>query len=427
MLILLFESTFSQERLTLEDAVKIALENNFNIRIAKNDIEIAENNVNRANAGMLPSVEGTFSNNHTLQNGSQTLGSGQVIERKNGRGSNLNYGVGLNWTVFDGFGMFARYDQLKELRNLGEANMKLSVLTTIGDVISRYFDLVQQQQQIKALDTAVAISRLRVQTARNRFEIGKSAKLEVLNAQVDYNTDTTNLLKQKELYRNTQIALNELMGRPVDIQFKVNEKFAINDQLLLAHLKDKALGQNPSLRAALISKRLAEVNLKQVQAQRYPVVGLNTGYNFNRSRSALGYSTLNTGRGLNYGVTASINIFNGFLQKRNEKNAAISIESAQLDYERINQSVVAQLSAAFQTYQTNLSLLKLEENNQKIAKQNLDITLEKYRLGSITQVEIRDAQLNFVNATVRFSNAQYQAKLAEVTLNEISGNLDLIN
>lgn len=420
-------STQAQERLTLEQAVAIALENNFSIRIAKNDVEISENNVSLANAGMIPSVEGVLANNNTIQNSSQTRSTGEVTERNNARGSTLNYGVSLNWTVFDGFGMFARYDQLQELQKLGETNLKLSVLSTLGDVITRYYDLVQQQQQLKAYDTAVDLSRLRVETAQNRFEIGKSAKLEVLNAQVDYNTDTTNLLKQQELYRNTQIDLNNLMGRDVSIYFTVSDDFPINEDLSLAELKTAALSQNPSLKAALISKRIAELDLKQVKAARYPVIGVNTGYNFNRTESALGFSTLNTGRGFNYGISASINIFNGFLQRRNEKNAAIAIESAGLDYERINQSVNAQLSSAFQTYRTNLSLLALEEKNQQIARQNLDITMEKYRLGSISQVEIRDAQLNYVNASVRFSNAQYQAKLAEVTLKEISGNVNLIN
>ncbi|WP_256012718.1 TolC family protein [Desertivirga xinjiangensis] len=427
LLVICCISIRAQERLTLEQAVAIALENNFNIRIVKNDVEVSENNVSLANAGMIPSVEGVLANNNTIQNSSQTRSTGEVTERNNAKGATLNYGVSLNWTVFDGFGMFARYDQLQELQKLGETNLRLTVLSTLGDVITRYYDLVQQQQQLKAYDTAVDLSHQRVLTAQNRFEIGKSARLEVLNAQVDYNTDTTNLLKQQELYRNTQIDLNNLMGRDVNIHFTVADDFPINDDLSLAELKTAALSQNPSLKAALISKRLAELDLKQVKAARYPVIGVNTGYNFNRTESALGFSTLNTGRGFNYGISASINIFNGFLQKRNEKNAAIAIESAGLDYERINQSVNAQLSSAFQTYRTNLSLLELEEKNQQIARQNLDITMEKYRLGSISQVEIRDAQLNYVNASVRFSNAQYQAKLAEITLKEISGNLDLIN
>lgn len=427
LLFLSFGSTaiFGQEILTLEEAVRITLENNYNIQISRNDVEIAERNVSRANAGMIPSVSGNLSNNNTIQNSTQTRSTGEVTERNNAKGNSLNYGVGLNWTVFDGFKMFARYDQLKELQRLGDANLQLNVVTTLGDVMERYYSLVQQQQQLKAFDTAVSISRLRVKTAQTRFEVGKAARLEVLNAQVDFNTDTTSFLQQQVLYRTSQITLNELMARDVNIQFRVVDNFQINEGLILGDLVNHAMQQNPMLRAALISKRIAELDLKQVKANRYPVVGLNSGYNFNRSESALGFATQNTGRGFNYGLTASVNIFNGFLQRRNEKNSEVLIRSAELDYKRINQSVNAQLSSAYQTYLTNLSLVKLEENNQKIASQNLDITLTRYRLGTITQVEIRDAQLNYLNASVRLNTARYQAKLAEVSLNEISGNINL--
>lgn len=428
LLFLFFASvtgSFAQEVLTLEEAVRITLENNYNIRISRNDVEIAERNVNLANAGMLPAVTGNLTNNNTIQNSTQTRSDGETTERKNAKGNTLNYGAGLNWTVFDGFAMFARYDQLKEFQRLGEANMQLNIVTTLGDVIERYYTLVQQQQQLKAFDTAVAISRLRVNTAQTRFEVGKAARLEVLNAQVDYNTDTTNFLQQQVSYRTSQISLNELMARDVNITFSVADDFAINQNMNLPELITQAMQQNPTLRAALISKRISELDLKQVKAERFPVIGLNTGYNFNRSESALGFATQNTGRGFNYGISASINIFNGFLQRRREQNSEVEIRSAELDYQRVNQSVNAQLSSAYQVYLTNLGLVRLEENNQKLAGQNLDITLTRYRLGTITQVEIRDAQLNYLNASVRLNNSRYQAKLAEVSLKEISGNISL--
>ncbi|WP_242916506.1 TolC family protein [Pontibacter liquoris] len=422
--LLITQKTFAQETLTLEEAVRIALERNYDIKLVSNELKIDQNNVNRANAGMLPVVGATLTNNNTLQNSSQTRATGEVTERNGAKGSSLNYGVGLTWTVFDGFGMFARYDQLKELQKLGEAQLQNTVLTKVGDVITIYYDLVQQQQQLRALDTAVAISRLRVETAQNRFQIGKAARLEVLNAQVDFNTDTTNLLRQRQLYRNTQTQLNEQLAREVTTAFKVVDSVTIDDQLTLGQLAEQATQQNPALQAALINRRVAALDLKQVKANRFPTINLNSGYNFNRSESALGFATQTTGRGLNYGVSASVNVFNGFLQKKNERNAAILIDNAQLQYEQLQVSIKAQLATAFETYQTNLSLVNLEERNQRIAKQNLDITLDKFRLGSITPIEVRDAQLNYVNATVRYSNALYQAKLAEVDLKEIAGALN---
>ncbi|RDC64508.1 TolC family protein [Adhaeribacter pallidiroseus] len=414
----------AQEILNLEDAVRIALEKNYDIKLVANDLAIDRNNVNRANAGMLPTLGANITNGNNIQTGRQTRQTG-LQEFNNVKSSNTSYGTDLNWTVFDGFRMFARYEQLKELAKLGDAELKQTILTTLGDVISTYFELVNQQQQLRAYDSAIVISRLRVQTAQNRFTIGKAARLEVLNARVDLNTDTTNLVQQQNLYRNTQIRLNEILGRDVNIVFQVPNTLYIDNKLTLGPLSELAVQQNPALKVALVNKRIAELDLKQVRANRYPTIGVTSGYTFNRSQSALGFATQANNRGLNYGLSASVNVFNGFLQRRNEQNAETLIQSAQLQYEKADLNIKSQLAAAYQTYATNLTLVTLEENNQKIAKQNLDITLDKYRLGSIAPIEFRDAQLNYLNARVRFNNAQYLAKLAEISLKEIAGDLNL--
>ncbi|SKB82655.1 TolC family protein [Daejeonella lutea] len=415
----------AQERLTLERAVQLALENNYDIRLTRNDIEIAKTNVSRANAGMFPIVTGNFSTNNTSSNTTQTLSSGVTQERNGARNSNLSYGPAFNWQVFDGFGMFARYDRLKELQKLGETNFKLTVQTTLADVVNNYYDLVQQQQQIKALNGAVDISRLRLKNSQNRYLIGRAAKLEVLAASVDLNTDTTNLLRQIDIYRGTKIRLNELMARDINTDFTVSDTIIIQNRLLLADLQTSANEQSPDLQVALINKRIAELNLKQVKAGRYPTVSLNSGYNFNKSTSELGFARSSVGRGFNYGMTASVNIFNGFLQKRNEKNASIEIDNAKLEYEKINQNISAQLTSIYQTFQTNLELVRLEQQNLEVARQNLDITMEKFRLGSVAPLEFREAQRNYIDASARYTNAQYQAKLAEVSLQQLSGTLSL--
>lgn len=418
-------STFAQERLTLEKAVQLALENNFDIRLTRNDIEIAKTNVSRANAGMFPIITGNFSTNNTISNTKQTLSSGVTQERNGARNSNLAYGPAFNWQVFDGFGMFVRYDQLKELQRLGETNFKLIVQTTLADVVNNYYDLVQQQQQMKALNGAVEISRLRLKNSQNRYLIGKAAKLEVLAATVDLNTDTTNLLRQIDLYRGTKIRLNELMAREISTDFTVSDTIIIQNKLLLAELQTSANQQSPGLQLALINKRIAELNLKQVKAGRYPIVSLNSGYNFNKSTSELGFARNSVGRGFNYGMTASVNIFNGLLQKRIEKNASIEIDNAQLNYEKINQNISAQLTSLYQTFQTNLELVRLEQQNVEVARQNLGITMEKFRLGSVAPLEFREAQRNYIDASARYTNAQYQAKLAEVSLQQLAGTISL--
>lgn len=422
-LILLGFPSFAQELLTVEDAVRIALENNYEIKISKNDLRIDQQNVSVGNAGMLPTLGLNVVDNNSIQNLSQTRLDGTENELDNAKNNSLTYGAGFNWTIFDGFRMFARYDQLQELQKLGESELKLTVLTKVSDVMNTYFDLVQQQQQLKALDTTIVISKERVTLAQNRFTIGRASKLEVLNAQVDLNTDETTLLRQKETYANAKIALNEILARDTTTNFIVADTIVVDSGLQLPELTTLAQKQNPQLLAQVINKRIAELQLKQVKAARYPTIGVSTGYNFAESQSSLGFTTKSSSRGLTYGFTASLNLFDGLNQNRNERIAKIQIENSDILIQQQNQVLLSQLATAYQTYLTNIKLIELEQRNEEIAKENLQITLDKFKIGNITTIEVRTAQLNYVNAKVRNSDAQFQAKLSEITLKEIAGNL----
>jgi outer membrane protein TolC len=417
--------TNAQEVVNLEDAVKIALENNYEIKIASNVLKIDKTNVSSGNAGMLPKVAATITDNNALQNLSQTKADGTTTKLDNAKSSNLNYGVGLDWTIFDGLKMFAKLDQLKELQKLGEAQLRGTILSKIGAVTSTYFDLVQQQQQLQALDTTIVISKQRLALAQNRFTIGKASKLEVLNAQVDLNSDTTTLLRQKELYANTKIVFNQILARDLKLDFKVADKITVDDKLLLPQLTALAQKQNPQLEAQIINQRVSELQLKQIKAARYPTVKVNSGYSFAESKASLGFTTQSSARGLNYGFSAAMNIFDGFSQNRNEKIAQIEIDNSKIAIEQQNVALNAQLATSYQTYLTNLELIDLERKNEAIAKQNLEITLDKFHIGTITTLEFRTAQLNYINAKVRYSNAQFQAKLSEIALKELAGNLSL--
>ena len=413
----------AQEVLTIENAVKIALENNYEIKIASNNSLISKTNVTSGNAGMLPKATATIVDNNGIQNLSQTRADGTVTTLNNGKSSNLNYGVGLDWTIFDGFKMFAKLDQLKELQKLGEAQLKMTIITKISDVNATYFDLVQQQQQLAALDTTIVISNQRLNLAQNRFSIGKASKLEVLNAQVDLNTDKVALLRQKELYANTKIVLNQILARDVKTDFNVVDSITVDSTLLLPQLTELAEKQNPQLEAQIINRKVAELQLKQIKGTRYPTVRLNTGYNFSESQSSLGFTTESSARGLNYGFSASLNLFDGFAQTRNKQIAKIQIDNSKLAFDQQNEQLYSQLATSYQTYMTNLELIDLEEKNEAIANQNLNITLDKFKIGTITTLEFRTAQLNYVNAKVRYSNAQFQAKLSEIALKELAGTI----
>ena len=420
-----FSSSYSQEVLTIENAIKIALENNFEIKIASNNYNIAKTNSTIGNAGMLPTLTASVAANNRVQNSTLTLQNGVVNALDNALNNSLNYGVSLDWTVFNGFKMFTRLEQLKELEKLGSTQLQQTIISKLSEVSSTYFNLVQQQQQLKALDSTLVISNQRLALAQNRFAIGKASKLEVLNAQVDLNTDNVVLLKQQEVFQNTKTLLNKILARDLQTQFNVIEKIKVDENLKLTELSDLVEKQNPQLVSLLLSKNVAELQLKQIKGDRYPVITLSSGYVFSETQASLGFAAATSARGFNYGFNAALNLFNGWNQNRNEKIAKIMLDNSKLTLNSQRLELQAQLNAAYQTYLTNNQLVVIENKNEIYAKQNLDITLDKFKIGTITTLEFRTAQLNYVNAKVRNSNAQFQAKLSEIVLKELAGIINL--
>ena len=415
--------SFGQTLLTLEEAVVLTLENNFDIRIAKNEVKISEENVTLGNAGMLPRVNGILTNNNTILNTTQTQSNGNEVEIDGAKNLNLNYGLGLEWTIFDGFRMFARHNQLKELQKLGETELKVELLSKVSEVYETYFLLVNQQHLLTTADSIIAISEFRLKTAQNKFTIGKASKLDVLNAEVDFNTDNSAKIRLQEQYLITKILLNNLLIRPSDTDFIVSDAILIDDSLKLNDLNSLALSQNPSLQIQYLNKKIQEYELKQVKANRMPTISLTSGYSFLRSESPFGFITQTKGQNFNYGVSASINVFDGFNQNRSEKISKIQVENTQLLIEKQTQTILTQLAALYQSYLSNLALLALERKNEKIAKQNLEITLDKFIIGTISPIDFRTAQLNYTNAIIRLTNAELMAKQTEINLKELAGNL----
>lgn len=420
-------SGFAQEKLSLREAISIALQNNYDIKISKNEIVIAKNNANIGNAGMLPTIDGTYTNGGSIQNTRQTPVTGEDRVIRGARSTNNSYGADLNWTIFDGFTMFANYDRLKELQKQGEVNARLTILTTVSDVIAAYYDVVRQQQLLIAADSAIDVSVWRTNIAKTKLELGRGSKLDVLTAQVDYNTDTSNFIQVKNFLQIAKVRLNQLMVRDIGTGFTVTDSIDVDRGILFSKQAEIAEQQNPNVQNAFINQKIAALNLKSIKGARYPAIILNSGYSRAKSTSPTGFNQRFAANGFTYGVTASLNLFNGFLQRQQERNAKIDIENSTLNLSKTKLDVNSQLLTAYQNYATYLDLIKLEQRNVDIAKENLDITMAKYRLGSIAPLELREAQRNAIDAQNRFIEMQFQAKIAETTLKEISGNIDLSN
>ncbi len=426
LLVLLTNILQAQQKLTPKQAIAIALENNYAIKLSNNNTAIATNNVSLGNAGFLPNITANLNDVNRVETSKVDLTTGQTREATNAPTTNINYGVGLTWRIFDGLQMFATYNGLKELQKLGDLNARLTVQNTIADVLVAYYDVVTQEKQYEAAKIALDVSALRLKNANSRYRIGKGAKLEVLAAKVDFNTDTTQILRQQDAIQTAKIRLNDLLARDPKTEFSVEDSIKIDPSLVYENLVTQTETQNPDLQAALINQRIAKFNLQQIKGTRYPVLGLTSGYNFQNSTAPpTSFALRSNVRGFNYGFTASLNIFNGFQQNRIEKNAKIQLDNAALELLRAKQTVNSTLLNSYQSYQTNIKLIGLEEKNVAVAQENLNITLEKYRLGSIVPLELREAQRNFLDANVRYTNSLYQAKLSEVGIKEIIGKITL--
>ncbi|MFD1256370.1 TolC family protein [Mucilaginibacter terrae] len=411
--------------LTLKEAVETALQNNYDIRLSRNTSTIAKNNVTIGNARMLPTVTGSYTQSNSIQSTTQTRSDSTVNRISNANNTGSNYGVSLNWTIFDGFNMFATYDEFKQRDKLGQVRLQDTIQRTVSAVINGYYDLVNQQKQIEALRGVIDISRKQIRYATDRFEAGRVARLEVYTAQVALNTDTTTLISQEQTYKASKIELNRLLSRNPQTEFNVADTIIVDTKIILADIINQAQTQNPTILSASINKRLSEINLKQIRATRYPQISVNTGYQFNNSTNPAGFAQVQNSRGLNYGLAATINIFDGFNQWRRERNAKLQIDNSQLNYEQTRLEIEAQISNLFSSYLSGLQLIKVGQSNVELARKSLEISLEKYRLGSITPLEIREAQRNYLNALGVFYDAQYQSKAAEITLKQITGNINI--
>jgi outer membrane protein TolC len=295
--------------------------------------------------------------------------------------------------------------------------------SVVADVIINYYAIVAAQEQMKASKEALEVSKSRLTIAENKSKVGSGSTLDLLNAKVDYNADYSSYLKQQETLKNLKIRFNELLILPIDNAFDLIDTIPQATVLDLTSMYGRLKDQNPQLISAKSRQRIAELNIKEVAADRYPTLRLNSGYNFNNQNAEAGFFIENRNQGFNYGISASFNIFNGLLQSKREKIAKIESQTAEMDFLSTKQNLEANWNALITSYQNNLTLLQLEGENQQVSKRNLEISNDKYKLGGISSFQLREAQRSYIEANSRFVNALYQYKLAETSLLELAGDL----
>jgi outer membrane protein len=413
----------SQEQLTLTQAIDIALKNNYDIQIVKNNEAIAANNNSLGNAGMLPRVDVQASTSLANNATKQVFSSGLIVDKPGVQSQNLNAGVYLTWTLFDGFKMFATHERLKELEAMGILSTKIQIENTLQQLIVMYYNIVRQKQLIKGLSENISISEERLKIAQKKMEIGSASKLDVLQAKVDMNAQTSNLYRQKTTLTQLKISLNQLLVRSVETEFDVEELIPVEFQLKYDELKNTVNNNNVDLMYAQRTINLYSHLIRETKSQIFPRLNLNTNYLFSRSENQAGFALLNQNLGLNVGLTASWNIFNGFNTSNQIKNARLQLENANLEYNNIKTQLQLQLLSAFKNYQDDAEILKLEEENTTLAKEAVDIALERFKVGSSNAIELKEIQKSYDDALTRLADARYTAKVSETQLMKLNGAL----
>ncbi len=409
----------------LKDCISIGLERNFSILVAKNNETISKNNYTLGNAGFLPKIDLIGGHNGSLNNsttkktdGTQTISDGVF-------NTNTNGSVDLGLTLFNGFSAITTYKKLGELNQVGQLSTQLTIENLITDVVSGYYNYILQVQLMNNLKYALILSRERLRIDGDRYLLGSGSKLEVLQSRVYVNSDSSNLSRQNEVIRSAQIRLNQMMAvENLGNEFLSRDtSIDVNPGLLYEKLLEETLVSNTNLLIAAKNKTISDYDYKLIVSRSYPYLNFSGGYGYNYNTFSMNTNKSQLTNGANYGLTLGVNLFDGNNQRRSIRNSAIDRESKDLRYREVEQGIRADLLSIYSAYSNNLRLITLEEQNFQTATENLDIALERYKLGSLSGIDLREVQKSLLDARERLISAHYQTKLAEISLELISGKI----
>lgn len=409
----------------LKRCIEVGLQKNYDIRIMRNNQEISDNNLTVGNAGYLPSVDLTTGYSGSVNNTTQNLANGEKNKNSDIHNQLLNAGVNLNWTVFDGFNIQTNHQRLKELQRMGELNTRLTIENFVSGLTSEYYNYIQQNIRLKNLKSAVKLSRERLRIVEARYEIGAGSRLDLQQAKVDFNSDSSRLIKQYEVLYTSRISLNQMMAADNIEQLIVTTDSIIefNQFINKDDIWQKTLSSNTFLLLSNKNKNLSLLDLKTAQSENYPYLKLNAGYGYTKNIYNTGTIDNQNNLGLTYGLTLGFNLFDGFNRKRKQKNARIEVENKELQYEQTILSLKVDFSNMWMAYRNNIDLTNLEKENVQTAKENHEIAIERYKLGDLSGIELREAQNSLLEAEERLVQAEYNTKLCEISLMQISGQV----
>ena len=427
LVIIIFFSVFqgfSQEILTKKEALEITLENNFGIKIAKNNAEVAKNNANILNSGFLPTIAATSGTNYRRENQDVTFQDGTNRSIAGAVTKSYNAAVSLNYTLFDGLGRKYNYQQLKESYNLTEIQARETIENTYLQLFTIYFQIARLSENTENLSEALSISKRRLERANYQYKFGQSTKLELLNAEVDVNNDSIVYITTKQQLNNAKRGLNIILGIEKEPNYDVETEVDFNKMMNFDDLLNKTIANNSLLKQNEQNIAISEFNIKINKSQYLPRLGLTSSYGWNQSDNpATSFLAGATITGLNAGLNLTWNLFDGGATKTRVANAKIALDNQQILLEQQKTTIQNNLKNTWENYQNQLFILSAQEKNVLTSQDNFNRTEDRYKLGQVTSIEFRQAQINLLNAKTAFNNAKFDAKLIEIQLLQLSGDI----
>jgi outer membrane protein TolC len=417
----------AQKNLSKNDAVNIALEHNYDIKVVTNNVKIAENSASIYNSGYLPTLSAGGGANYKKQDSENEFQDGRSIDQTT-KSNTYNASTGINYLLFDGMGRKYNYKKLKELYNLSEIQAQQVVENTVLQLLTAYYEVARLTQNQINHKTSLSISKDRLKREKYKYEYGQNTQLDMLNSEVDVNNDSINLLNINRELANSKRNLNLILGRDIQSNFEVDTTVTYALELTLTNVLSSAKKRNKILQQAEKNVELSNFDLKINRSGWYPNIGVNGGYNWSNLHTDSDVANpfalaANTSKGLQTGVSLSWNIFDGGKTKTRVQNAKIAIDNSEIIREQIEQELERNVSNAWETYQNSLFVLQAEKKNMETNKRNFERSSEQFKLGQIISVEFRVAQINYLNSVTNYNRAKYLAKIAELNLLQLSGQL----
>jgi len=414
----------STTQLTLQKAVQIALENNYDIKIATAEREKAKNNNTIGNAGLLPSVSITGGADYSITDTEMEIAGQedpQIID--DAETVNYNSSARIDYTLFDGFGNIYSYKKLQKSDALQETVLRQQTEATMVQVADRYYQVCRAQQNLHLAKESMRISRERWNKAKDQKAYGQANLLDVLNAEVDMNNDSTSILQTEQAFIQSIKDLNLILGVPIQNIYEVDNRVSYRDDFTADAVISDALMSNSSLKAQQQQEQISNLDIKITDAQKYPTLTAFGQYSYSRQESDASIVNYNQSTGPKAGVSLNFNVFNGRQQRTREKNARLDYISQQERTYQVKSEVERDASNAYTDYVYKRRIVELQESSLEQAQLNFDQTKEMFQLGRVTSIEFRTAQQNLLNVAAQYNDAQYNAKVAEFYLLQLTGQL----